>query len=178
MRGTGGTLSRHVGIGILSVLAFVLLVIPPAATAEQDGHDKAVTLLKEADALLQEGHIDKAIEKVKNAITADPENPEPYDRLGHLLLQKDLPDDAINAFASALKIQPTSRTARTGIGLALLKKGDLKAAEDRLTAALSLNPYPSMTHYALGLVYEKMNDYDRAIAQFKEGIKTFKSGKR
>jgi tetratricopeptide (TPR) repeat protein len=179
MTGKGGILPRNTGTpGILAVLAFVLIVFLPAANAGQDGHDKAVTLLKEADTLLEEGHIDKAIETVKSAVTADPENPEPYDRLGYMLLQKGLPDDAVNAFTAALKIQPTFRTARTGIGLALLKKGDLKAAEDKLTAALSLNPYPSMAHYGLGLVYEKMNDYDKAIAQFKEGIKTFRSGRK
>jgi tetratricopeptide (TPR) repeat protein len=179
MKGKGGILSRNAGmLGILAVLAFVLIGYLPAAHAGQDGHDKAVTLLKESETLLEEGHIDKAIETVKNAVAADPENPEPYDRLGYMLLQKGLPDDAITAFTSALKIQPTFRTARTGIGLAFLKKGDLKAAEDKLTAALSLNPYPSMAHYGLGLVYEKMNDYDKAIAQFKEGIRTFKSGRK
>ena len=32
-----------------------------------------------------------------------------------------------------------------------------------------------MTHYAMGLVYEKLNDYNRkAVAHFKEGIKTHK----
>jgi tetratricopeptide (TPR) repeat protein len=179
MRGKGGILSHNVEmLGILTVLAFVLLIVPPAANAGQDGHDKAVTLLKEADTLLEEGHIDKAIETVKNAVAADPENPEPYDRLGFMLLQKGQPDEAINAFTSALRIQPTYRTSRTGIGLAFLKKGDLKTAEDKLTAALSLNPYPSMAHYGLGLIYEKMNNYDKSIAEFKEGIRTYRSGRK
>jgi Tfp pilus assembly protein PilF len=179
MTGRGGKLLRNAGMpGILAMLAFVLLVFPPAANAGQDGHDKAVTLLKEADTLLEEGHIDKAVDTVKNAVAADPENPEPYDRLGYMFLQKGQPDDAIKAFASALRIQPTYRTSRTGIGIAFLKRGDLKAAEDRLTAALSLNPYPSMAHYGLGLIYEKMNNYDKSIAEFKEGIRTYRSGRK
>jgi hypothetical protein len=41
-----------------------------------------------------------------------------------------------------------------------------------------MNPYPSMVHYALGLVYENLNDYEKAVFQFKEGIKTFKKGKK
>ncbi len=64
------------------------------------------------------------------------------------------------------------------MGLALLKKGDLKAAETILAEALSLNPYPSSTHYALGLLYEKSNDYEKAVSQYKDGLKTFKSGKK
>ena len=91
-----------------------------------------------------------------------------------MLLKKGQFDEAINAFNSALKINPRMRTSKTGIGLALLKKGDLKGAESVLKDALILNPYPSMTHYALGLVYEKLNDYEKAIVHFKEGIKTHK----
>ena len=83
-------------------------------------------------------------------------------------------DDAISAFNSALKINSMMRTSKTGIGLALSKKGDLKGAEAILKDALILNPYPSMTHYAMGLVYEKLNDYEKAVAHFKEGIKTHK----
>jgi len=159
-------------------LALTFVLSPPVAYAEQDGHAKAVTLLREADTLLGNGSTDMAIKTVKRAITADPKSPGPYNRLGYMLLQEGRLDDAINAFTSALKIKPNLRTAKTGIGLALLKKGDLKAAKNELTAALLLNPYPSVTHYALGLVYDKMNDYEMAITQFKEGIKTFKRGQK
>ena len=95
-----------------------------------------------------------------------------------MLLKAGKNDEAINAFEAALKINPQHRTSKTGKGLALLQKGDATGAEAVLKDALLLNPYPSMTHYALGLVYEKMNNYEQAVLQFKEGIRTFKSGKR
>ncbi|MCL4456104.1 MAG: tetratricopeptide repeat protein [Nitrospirae bacterium] len=136
--------------------------------------EKAVSLYNEAVKLFDEGSIDKAVEVIKEAINADPNYSEAYDRLGYILLKKGQLDDAINAFNSALKINPRMRTSKTGIGLALMKKGDLKGAESILKDALILNPYPSMTHYVLGLVYEKLNDYEKAIAHFKEGIKTHK----
>ena len=41
-----------------------------------------------------------------------------------------------------------------------------------------INPSPAPTHYALGLVYEKRADYEKSALQFKEGIKTFTSGKK
>ncbi len=143
----------------------------PVVFAQQE---KAVSLYKESVKLLEDGNIDKAIEAIKEAINADPNYPEAYDHLGYILLKKGQIDEAINAFNSALKINPRMRTSKTGIGLALMKKGDLKGAESILKDALILNPYPSMTHYVLGLVYEKLNDYEKAIAHFKEGIKTHK----
>ncbi len=150
--------------------------LSPARAAQED-RGRSAALYTEANRLFDEGDTDKAIEAIRGAIAAEPENAGFYDRLGYMLLRKGLADDALTAFNTALKLKPTLRTSKTGVGLCLLKKGDLKAAEEELTAALSLNPYPSMTHYALGLVYEKMNDYERAVSQFKEGIRTFKSGK-
>lgn len=60
----------------------------------------------------------------------------------------------------------------------ILSFPDLKGAETILLETLSINPSPAPTHYALGLVYEKRADYEKSVLQFKEGIKTFKSGKK
>ncbi len=128
--------------------------------------------------MFERGDTDKAIEVMKSVVSADDRNAEAYDQLGYFFLAKKQFDDSLNSFTAALKINPTLRTSKTGMGLALLNKGDLKAAETILTEALSLNPYPSSTHYALGLLYEKSNDYEKAVSQYKDGIKTFKSGKK
>ncbi len=171
----------------LALLVFLnVLFLSPAfgAPAEQEGGGKADSLVK-ADALIKEattqlndGNPDKAIELAGEAVKAAQSYPESYDALGHMLLKAGKIDEAINAFDTALKINPRMRTSKTGMGLALMQKGDLPGAEAVLKEALLLNPYPAMTHYALGLVYEKMNNYEQAVLHFKEGIRTFKSGKR
>jgi Flp pilus assembly protein TadD len=163
---------------LVTAFFFFLSFSFPAVFAAQEETQRAAALFREATTMFDDGQIDRAVETMKRAIAADPGNAESYDRLGYMLLRKDQPDDALLAFNAALKLKPTLRTAKNGVGLGLLKKGDLKGAEEELMTALSLNPYPSMTHYALGLVYEKMNDYEKAITQFKEGIKTFKDGKK
>lgn len=152
-----------------------LLTLSPVY-AEEAG--KAEVLFKEAIALFEGGNTERATEVIKESITADPNNPAAHERLGYMLLQKGQLDASVNAFNSALKMKPDLRTAKTGLGLALLKKGDVKTAEPLLLEALVLNPYPSMTHYALGLLYEKNNDYEKAVNHFKEGVRTYKSGKR
>jgi tetratricopeptide (TPR) repeat protein len=164
--------SRPLLIAVALACAFFLS--PSNVGAQQDGNVKTAALLKKVDTLLEEGNAAKAIETLRKSAAEDPGNPVLYDRLGYTLLQEGRPDDAIADFNSALRIRPDFKDAKTGIGLSLLKKGDLKAAESELAAALTLNPNPSMTHYALGLLYEKENDYEKAIAQFKEGIRTFK----
>ena len=161
-----------------TIILFTLFLNPLEAKAEEDVKQKADALLRESSSLLNDGETDKALNTANEAIKIYPEYPEAYDQLGFVLLKKGLLDDAINAFNSALKINPRSRTSKTGIGLALLKKGDLNGAETILKEALTLNPYPSMAHYALGLVYEKLNDFEKSTHQFKEGIETYKSGKK
>jgi len=160
-----------------SVLCLCVLFYGKAYSQEA-GKDKAVQLLKSAEGFYDEGDMEKALSAVREAMSAMPGNAGAYDRLGYILLKKGQFDDALNAFNEALKINPNLREAKTGTGLSLLGKGDLAGAEATLTAALALNPYPSMTHYALGLVYQKMNDDAKALSQFKEGLKTFKEGKK
>jgi Flp pilus assembly protein TadD len=123
MKGQVVMVPRNAGVLFIvaALLSAVLFSVPPAY-AQHDGQGKAPSLLKGADTLLEEGSVDKAIETVKKAIAEDPDNPEAYDKLGYMLLQKERPDDAIAAFTSALKIRPGLRTAKTGIGLSLLKK--------------------------------------------------------
>lgn len=146
--------------------------------AQEQKISEAESLYRESIATLENGDIDRAIDLLKKAITADTAYPEAYDQLGYLFLKKGHIDEAIAAFNSAIKINPKLRTSKTGIGLAMLEKNDLKNAEDVLKEALLSNPYPAMTHYALGIVYERLAEYDKAIHHFKEGIRTYKSGKR
>lgn len=169
---------KIIALSIAVLLCCVIVqAFPLPECAADEGKDRA-TSFDEAVALFEQGNTDKAIEVMKKVVTAEPQNAEAYDRLGYFFLKKAQFDESLNSFAAALKINPALRTSKTGTGLALFKKGDLKGAETILTEALSLNPSPAPTHYALGLVYEKLADYEKSVLQFKEGIKTFRSGKK
>ncbi|TAN42819.1 MAG: tetratricopeptide repeat protein [Nitrospirae bacterium] len=161
----------------LSLLACSIMFLSFPASASE-GRQKASSLLKEAVVLYESGNYDRAAELLAEAVKSDANYPEVHDQLGYVLLKKKNYDGALDSFNAALKINPRFRTSRTGIGLVLYAKGDLKGAEETLKEALTLNPYPAMTHYALGLVYEKLGAYEKAIHHFKEGIRTFKGGKR
>ncbi len=166
---------------IAACLLFALCIsgaVAPARAQDNDNKEKAVALYNEAATLFHEGNTDKAIETARESLKVDPAFCECYEQLGYMLLSKRLPEEALSAFDEALRINPRLRTSKTGKGFALLGKGDVNEAEKVLKQALELNPYPSMTHYALGLAYERSNEYEKAIEQYKEGTAKFKEGKR
>lgn len=161
-----------------AVFCILIFAAFPNSQANAQQADRVAPLLKNVTVFLDEGDLEKALSTAKEALSAAPDNADAHERLGLVLLKKGEFENALAAFNEALKINPNFRQAKTGAGLALLGKGDVAGAEKTLTAALVLNPYPAMTHYALGLVYQKMNDDAKALAHFKEGLKTYKEGKR
>lgn len=165
---------------LLLVCLCCLPVFSYTGTVCAGQNDPALSRSGFADALrlYKEGATDKAIDKMREVIKADPQNADAHEELGYMFLKKKEFDHALNAFRSALKINPRMRTARTGVGITLYEKGDLDGAQAALIDALVLNPYPSRAHYALGLVYEARNDYKKSIREYKEGLKTFVPGKR
>ena len=124
------------------------------------------------------GTIDEEIAAAVASVKASPANAVLYVRLGYLQVRKGALDDAMRSFDDALKINPRMFDAKTGRGAVLARKGDLNEAERVLQDALLLNPNPVRTHYELGLVYEKLGVPDKALAQFKEGIRKYEQGRQ
>src|SRR6266567_3832284 len=123
------------------------------------------------------GAIDAEIALARANVKADPANAVLHVRLGYLLVRKGALDDAVRSFDQALKINPRMFDAKTGRGVVLARKGEFKEAERVLQDAMVLNPNPVRTHYELGLVYEKLGDAEKAMAEFKEGIKKHEQGR-
>ena len=114
------------------------------------------------------------------AITSDAAevlDPSVHVRLGYLLIKKGALDEAMKSFDEAIRLNPRSCDAKTGKGIVLARKGNLKEAEQVLKDALVLNPNPVRTHYELGLIYQRLDQFDKAIAEFKEGIKKHELGR-
>ena len=156
------------------LLASVLLLHSPA-----DG-DEGVKEVKSAQPALSSetaGKIDEEIAIARASVTADPSQATAHVRLGNLLLKKGSLDEAMLSFDDALKLNPRSYDAKTVKGVVLALKGNLQEAEKVLKDALLLNPNPVRTHYELGLVYEKLGDTEKAVAEFKEGIKKHEQGR-
>lgn len=167
-------------IGALSLAALLtaFAASPPLLSAQGPDRTRAESLEQESVALALEGNLEKSIESIRESIKADTSYASAYIQLGNLLIRNGPLDDAFQAFDEALKINPGLHGAKTGKGIVLSRKGDLKKAETVLRDALALNPDPVRAHYELGLVYSRMGDTARALAEYKEGIKKFRQGRK
>jgi tetratricopeptide (TPR) repeat protein len=85
---------------------------------------------------------------------------------------------ALRSFEAALRLNPRAAAAKTGKGAVLSRQGKLVEAERLLKDALMLNPDPGRTHYELGLIYQKREDYQQAVAEFKQGIEKYRENHR
>ncbi len=164
-------------IFIPALLASVLLLHSPAAGDEGVKETKEVKAAQPSPSTETAGKIDEEIATARANVTADPSQATAHVRLGYLLLKKGSLDEAMLSFDNALKLNPHSYDAKTGKGVVLTRKGNLREAEEVLKDALLLNPNPVRTHYELGLVYEKLGDTEKAVAEFKEGIKKHGQGR-
>lgn len=161
--------------------AFLLSLVPvhPPAWGEEGAKGaREVVAAIPAEVPQAAGKVDDEIEKARLGVKAEPANASVHTRLGYLLIGKGALDEAMGSFDEALKLNSRAHEAKTGKGAVLARKGNLKDAEQTLKDALLLNPNPVRTHYELGLVYEKRGDHEKAVAEFKEGIRKHEQGRQ
>lgn len=183
----------HMTTKRLVIYLFVFLACPAGAFATPTTTDKTAakpvaapmpqpvttaSTQQATPAPVLESSIDRDMRELREQITAAPADALLQVRLGYLLLKKGAPDEARLSFAEALKINPRSHAALTGEGIVLADKGNYREAEQTLKAALAQNPNPVRTHYELGVVYEKLGDFEKAVLEYKEGIKKHQQGRK
>jgi tetratricopeptide (TPR) repeat protein len=163
----------------LSLTAFplALLLMQCPAWGVEGATVSKIAAAQPAPRTTPAGTIDEEIALARANVKADPANAVLHVRLAYLLVRKGALNDAMRSFDEALKLNPRMFDAKTGRGVVLARKGELKDAERILQDALLLNPNPVRTHYELGLVYEKLGDTEKAMAEFKEGIKKHEQGR-
>jgi tetratricopeptide (TPR) repeat protein len=157
--------------------AMLLSGSPPAWADESVKAAAAETGVKTSNKTKESEKIDEEIAKARTAITSEPANASAHAHLAYLLIEKGTLDEAMKSFDDALRLNPRLYDAKTGKGIILARKGNLKEAEQVLKDALVLNPNPVRTHYELGLLYERLNEFEKAVAEFKKGIRKHEQGR-
>jgi len=99
-----------------------------------------------------------------------------YSRLGWLLLGEGESDTALTSFEHALQLNPRSADAKAGKGAALARLGEFAAAETMLKSSLMNNPNPLRAHYELGLLYDRLGAPDKALAEYKAAVESYRHG--
>lgn len=118
---------------------------------------KSNRLCLEAERLRLQGRMDAAVEKLRQATGADPENAAAWSQLGGAYNEQGS-DQAVACYERAIRLNPKYYLAYRGLGNYYLKKKDYALAEAHYTKATSINPS------RFGPIYK-----NRAIARMQLG---------
>jgi Flp pilus assembly protein TadD len=119
-------------------------------------------------ALLKAGHVEEAIEVLRDAAR----EPGPHQALAqyHLGLaqarKQDYPQ-ARTAFSEALRLRPGFPEALFGLGMAFAMDGQAAQAEEHLRASILLRPDLAASHHYLGIVLKERGRLAEAEAEFQ-----------
>jgi tetratricopeptide (TPR) repeat protein len=123
-----------------------------------------------ANALMQKGDSEAAIDAYKQAISIKPDYAEAYYNIGVLLENNGNPDAAIDSYKHVLRIIPKYAGAHNNIGNALKDKGDLEAAIGSYSKAVLIKPDYAEAYYNLGLAQHDKGDLKAAIDSYNRAI--------
>jgi len=103
-------------------------------------------------ALLNQGKLDEAAAKFRNAIALQPAFGLAYNNLGKILLQQGRIDPALQALTQAADLRPELAEVQSGLGDALLAKGRVGEALDRFDSAARGQPDKPAMQRKMGTV--------------------------
>lgn len=114
--------------------------------------------------------LDEAIASLQKAVMLDPQNLDGRIILGWTehLAKKD--KAAASSLWEAIYISPTSLQAFNAIGIVYLVRGDLPQSVVLHTWAAMLKTDNEIAHYNLSLAYQRLKQYDLAIAYAQKAI--------
>ncbi|NOS68151.1 MAG: tetratricopeptide repeat protein [Candidatus Peribacteraceae bacterium] len=109
------------------------------------------------------GRVDDAADQFTQALTLEPDNPEPFVALGVLdEYNKKIPE-AMEKYSKAVDLDPSYVSARNKLGSLLLENGKKEAAEEQFRAALKWNPNAEGVLYNLSLILDMDGKTDEAL---------------
>ena len=163
------------GRGSLFLTAAVLLGMSGQAVAQKSAKpafssqssSAASATLQQAEALMQQGHMDEAKAKVQQELMQHPSSVEAYNLLGIIASsQQDYPG-ALAAFQQALKVAPNSTRTHVNLGNAYVAEKNFDSAEKEFRTALRLDPANRDANYNLGVLLMAKGAAAEAIPHFQ-----------
>lgn len=115
--------------------------------------------------------VDAAIAYLKNLINTYPQQVEYKITMAKVLIQDDRMMPAIEALKEALAHNDKNKQAHILMGRAFEKSGDTRSALKSYLSAAALDPADVGPTFMAGELYTKMNDFQKALAQFEQVVK-------
>lgn len=123
-----------------------------------------------ANALIEQGDFEQAIEKLRRVIASDPNHAAAHTSLGAAYHQKGLGTKAEVEYLRALEIDPDHTPALNNLATFYLRSGQLEEAAPLLHRAVRLRPRYAKGYHNLGTLYVKQKKWDDAIASFTQAV--------
>ncbi len=120
----------------------------------------------QAEALLRQGSVDEAKQKIQEQLALNSSSVEGYNLLGILYTGEKDYSHAQEAFQHALTIAPKSTTTLNNLGNLYVAQGSLDLAEKQFRNVLRLDPSNRDGNYNLGLLLLARNLFAQAISSF------------
>ncbi|MDX2257039.1 MAG: tetratricopeptide repeat protein [Pseudanabaenaceae cyanobacterium bins.39] len=138
--------------------------MPIAMKTNPDDRRAADQYRQQGLSLRRQGRFEEAIAALQQSVNLDPQNIDGRVILGwtqHLAKQ---PEAAASSLWEAIYRSPTALTAFNAIGIVYLVRGDLPQAVVLHSWAAILKDDNEIAHYNLSLAYQRLQQYDLAIA--------------
>ncbi|MBA3070874.1 MAG: tetratricopeptide repeat protein [Nitrospirae bacterium] len=132
---------------------------------------KAVWVVRLSDAYEHTGQFGRAIEVMKQWVTADNPNDENgFVRLSKLYIKNKQYDEAITAAKRAIELKSDNVAAYHHLGIAYGEKKQYDEAMKALKKAIEINPKMSEPYGWLGRFLMEKNAYNEAIEAYKKAV--------
>ncbi|MBD2178717.1 tetratricopeptide repeat protein [Pseudanabaena sp. FACHB-1998] len=118
----------------------------------------------------QQERFDEAIASLQKAVNLDPQNVDGRIILGWTQHLARKPDQAAASLWEAIYRSPTSLQAFNAIGIVYLVRGDLSQSVLLHSWAALLKNDNEIAHYNLSLAYQRLQQYDLAIAYAQKAM--------
>ncbi len=128
----------------------------------------ADALILSAQAEMNLGNLEAAIESIRGAIQIDPHDLDIRADLGNLYLQTKKTELARDEFERMLRSDAKNVQALNGIATCLFQQMDFRGSEAKLKQALTIDPSDPQTRMNLALVYSKQGKKAEAIELYKQ----------
>ena len=123
-----------------------------------------------ANALLELGRTDEALELLLKTLLEVPDFPEGWNSLGNAYLGASQPDAAISAYQKALSLDPGLAMAASNIAAAHLKAGRLALALGQYRDLTAKHPANDDAWAGLGTTYQSLERFDEALAAMERAL--------
>ena len=140
---------------------------PPEQAAEGELH----RALAVAQALLDEGRAQEALEQLRALTERHPHHAPAHNKLGICLARLGRLEEAAEAFQRAAELDPAYPAPWSNLGNVHLQQGRLDQAEAAYRKALAIDPGYAPAHNNLAAALRRMGRYDEAVYHLKQSVR-------